>query len=182
MHDGDSQFRLPDWIDGDGGRFDDFPTGWSVEWIPEEALSTDARSIRFTVSGTAASYVFGMALDPDLGPDGSDDVVSWDASRGLVLVVDRHEAVGFLLRDGAGRDAIASVQEYGVGRWAPTVPDAAWAAQRVGGAWLVGSPRDVQLVLSAHPTSGARTWRFIVIRGSSVRAVLATADALLSGR
>jgi hypothetical protein len=93
-------------------------------------------------------------------------------------VADGSQAVGFLLRRG-GENAIASLQEYGVGRWAPATETAAWSAQPETGVRLVGRPRDVQLVLSAPETMGAGHWVFVLIRGESPARVRATADAVL---
>jgi hypothetical protein len=42
-----------------------------------------------------------------------------------------------------------------------------------------GTPRDVQLVLSAAETTGAGRWVFVVIRGGSRAEVEATADVVL---
>jgi hypothetical protein len=181
MHDRETAFGEIGWFDAGAGRFTDAATGWEVAWVPRELGLADVRAFDFAVSGTRGrSYVFGLGLDPDLGPNAADDVASYDAGRGLVLVADGERAVGFLLREGA-RDALASIQEYGVGRFAPTIGDYAWAAQRTAGTQLMGTRRDVQLVLSAPEATGAGTWRFVVIRGDTAGSVQATADAVLRG-
>jgi hypothetical protein len=181
MHDRLGAFENPAWLEGTGGRFADIATGWDVTWAWRDLGLADVRVFDFTLAGAGTRpYVFGTAVDPDLGANAADDVASWDAERGLVIVADASRAVGFLLRR-AGKDALASAQEYGVGRWAPTTADYAWAAQRAAGTRLVGTPRDVQLVLSAGPTSGDGTWQFVVIRGASPTSVRATADAVLRG-
>jgi hypothetical protein len=138
-----------------------------------------------SMGGQSLPYtVFTDSVEPPnqcgdlLGPDGANDVASYETDRGLVVVADGDRAIGFLLRAGA-RNALASVQEYGVGRWAPTIPASAWTAQREAGVHLRGAPRDVQLVLSAAETTGPATWRFVVIRGASPTAVRATADEVL---
>jgi hypothetical protein len=167
------------WIAGPGGQLTDAATGWAVTWAPRELGLTDARAFDVAVAGASGRpYVLGLAADPDLGPDGGDDVASYDSQRGLVVVADGGRAAGFLFRDVAG-NAIGSLQEYGVGQWAPITGEAVWAAQRDAGVRLVGTPRDVQLVLSAPETVGAGRWLFVIIRGDSPSSVRATTDAVL---
>jgi hypothetical protein len=153
--------------------------GGELAWAPRELGLANVRALAFSVRGPAAgSYVFGFAVDPDLGASAADDVASYDPGRGLVLVADAGRAVGILLRDDTG-NAIAGLQEYGVGRFAPATGDGAWAAQRMPGVHLVGTPRDVQLVLSAPATSGVGRWLFVLLRGGNPAEVRATADAVL---
>jgi hypothetical protein len=167
------------WIEAAGGQVTDAPTGWALTWTPRDLGLADARGFDFAVGGSGGqAYVFGLAVDPDLGPNGGDDVASYDSGRGLVLVADANRAVGFLLRDASG-NALRALQEYGVGRWAPTTAQAAWAGQRDPGVRLVGSPRDVQLVLSAPETAGPGRWLFIILRGDTPASVRETADAVL---
>jgi hypothetical protein len=167
------------WVEGAGGEVADAATGWNLSWTPRDLGLTDVRAFDFTVTGPGGqAYVFGLAVDPDLGPNGGDDVASYDGRRGLVVVANGSAAAGFLLRS-AGGNAIGSLQEFGVGRWAPTTGDATWAAQREPGIHLVGRPRDVQLVLSAPETVGAGRWLFVIIRGDSPSSVRTTADAVL---
>jgi hypothetical protein len=176
MPDRASPFAEPTWLTGEGGRVRDAETGWQVDWAPRTVPHDDVRALEFAVAGTAGRpSVFSLAVDPDLGADAADDVASYDRERGLVVVADGERAVGFLLRAG-GANALASVQEYGVGRWAPTVPATAWAAQREPGIHLRGIPGDVQLLLSAPPVDGGGTWTFVVLRGSTPAAVRARAE------
>jgi hypothetical protein len=179
MPERESPFTTAGWISGTGGQLSDAATGWQVAWTPRDLAFDDVRAFDLAVTGTRdRPYVFSMAVDPDLGGTAADDVASYDAERGLVLVADADGALGFLLRAGR-RNALASVQEYGVGRWAPTVPATAWAAQRTPGVHLRGTPRDVQLVLSASETAEPGTWTFVIIRGRSPAAIRAAADAVL---
>jgi hypothetical protein len=178
MPERETAFSEAQWLDGTGGRITDAATGWELAWTPRDLRLPDVRAFDFSVAGAGLRpYTFGMAVDPDLGPNAADDVASYDASRGLVLVTDGSQALGFLLRNG-GKDALGSAQEYGVGRWAPTTAEYAWAAQRAG-TQLVGRPRDVQLVVSARETVGTGRWQFVVIRGESAASVRARADAVL---
>jgi len=178
MPDRASPFTDAAWILGAGGRVTDAPTGWQLDWTPRAVPHDDVRAFDVAVSGTRGRpYVFSMAVDPDLGPDAADDVVRYDRDRGLVLVTDGERALGLLLRR-EGANALGSVQEYGVGRWAPTIPATAWAAQREPGVQLRGTPGDVQLVLSAAETTGPARWVWAVIRGASPEAVQATTDAV----
>lgn len=179
MPDRVSPFGETAWLDGTGGRFADAETGWEVVWARRDLTLADVQAFEFSVAGVGARpYVFGFAVDPDLGPNPADDVASWDPVRGLLTVADGSRAVGFLLRNAAG-NALRSVQEYGVGRFAPTTADYAWAAQRRPGVQLVGTPRDVQLVLSAGETSEAATWLLVAIRGASPQSVRTTADEVI---
>lgn len=162
----------------DGGQVRDPETEWQLDWILHDLGLPDVRAFDLVVSGRRGrSYVFSMAVDPDLGPEAADDVARYDVDLGLVLVADGEAAVGLLLLDADGGDnALVSVQEYGVGRWAPTVPATAWAAQRETGIHLRGIPGDVQLLLSAAPADGGGRWTFVVLRGSTPTAVRARAE------
>jgi len=181
MHDRQTPFTDAAWFTGPGGTVTDPETGWAVTWTPRDLGITNVRGVDLTVTDARTRpYVFSMAVDPDLGTNGGDDVGTYDAARGLVLVADAETALGFLLLDAGGRNALASVQEYGVGRWAPTVSAVAWAAQRAG-VHLRGTPGDVQLVLSAGQTDAAGTWTFVVLRGATRDAVRARADEVRRG-
>jgi hypothetical protein len=177
-HDRPTPFGENGWLLGAGGSLVDPVTDWEVRWMPRELGLADVRAIDLTATNPRArGAVFSMAVDPDLGTHGGDDVASYDAGLGLVVVADGEAAVGLLLLDGDdGDNALASVQEYGVGRWAPAVSAAAWAAQREAGIHLRGTLGDVQLLLSAAPVDGGGTWTFVVLRGSTPTAVRARAE------
>jgi hypothetical protein len=178
-HDRPSAFSDIAWLDGRGGRFEDPITGWEMAWVPHDLGSEKVRAFDFSISGGPnRPYVFSFAVDPDLGRNAADDVASYDPERGLLVVADAGAAVGLLLRGGKD-NALASVQEYGVGRFAPTTAEYAWAAQRRPGIHLVGTPRDVQLVLSTNEALAPSTWLFAVIRADSPASVRATADQVL---
>jgi hypothetical protein len=178
MPDRTSPFADVAWVTNDGGQVRDSETGWQLDWILHDLGLPDVRAFDLVVSGRRdRSYVFSMAVDPDLGPEPADDVARYDAGLGLVLVADGEAAVGLLLLNPDGADnAVASVQEYGVGRWAPAVGAAAWAAQREPGIHLRGIPGDVQLLLSAAPADGGGRWTFVVLRGATPAAVQARAE------
>lgn len=179
MHDRYTPFADVGWFTGEGGAVDDPETGWQIAWTPRDLGLSDVRAFDLTVSSARSrSYVFSMAVDPDLGAHGGDDVASYDPQRDMVLVGDGEAAVGFLLLRPGARTALASVQEFGVGRWAPALGTEAWADQRLPGVHLRGAPGDVQLVLSTGETSGSGTWIFVVIRGASREAVRERADAV----
>jgi hypothetical protein len=177
MHDRDTPFSTPAWFTGDGGSVSDPATGWQITWTPRDLGLADVRAMDLTVAGTRSRpYVFSLAVDPDLGSHGGDDVASYDAQRSLVLVADQDAAIGLLLLDALGRPALEAVREYGVGRWAPTLSADAWTAQRMAGVHLRGTAADVQLVLSAGETDGEATWTFVVLEGATGEAVRARAD------
>lgn len=124
--------------------------------------------------------VFGLALDPDLGPDAADDATGYDAGRGLAYVYDGERAIGFLLRDATGADALVSVQQFGLRRHAPSLPREAWAAQREPGVHLLRGVSDVQLVLSAAQRRQAGDWTFVILRAADVATLRSRADAVLA--
>jgi len=177
MHDRQTPFTDVAWFTGAGGTVSDPQTGWAITWAPRDLGISDVRALDLTVTDArTAPYVLSMAVDPDLGAHGGDDVASYDARRNLVLVADGETAAGFLLLDARRRNALASVQEYGVGRWSPTVSVDAWTAQRAPGVHLRGTLGDVQLVLSAGEVNGPATWTFVVVRGPTREAVRRRAD------
>jgi hypothetical protein len=179
MPDRDTPFADAEWVGSTGGKLTDTQIGWELEWISRDLGLAGVQTFDFSVSGGGARrYTFGMAVDPDLGANAADDVASYDPSRGLVLVTDPGGSMGFLLRQGR-QNGLASAQEYGVGRWAPTTGEAVWGAQRTTVPQLVGTPRDVQLLLSAAETAGNGTWTFAVIRGATPSDIRASADAVL---
>jgi len=172
-----SPFGGSGWLLDEGGSLVDPVTDWEVRWMPRELGLSEVRAFDLTTTNPRArGAVFSMAVDPDLGTHGGDDAASYDAGLGLV-VADGETAVGLLLLGADGGDnALVSVQEYGVGRWAPAVSAAAWAAQREAGIHLRGTPGDVQLLLSAAPADGGGTWTFVVLRGTTPAAVRARAE------
>lgn len=173
-------FSATSWVD-DSAAAEAVPgTAWRVDRVRRDLSLAAARAIDFTVTApTTATYVFGLAVDPDLGADPADDVGGYDRTRGLTYVTDASGAVGFLLRTG-GDDALVSLQEYGVGRWAPRLATEIWAAQRTRGVNLVRQPRDVQLVLSADARTGSATFTVVLLRAANLAALQALADESLT--
>lgn len=180
MHDASGEFSAVGWLTSALGTAR--ARSATVAWTAEAAASTDARIIRIQSSGLADSvpYVFGMALDPDVGPSAADDRTGYDSTRGLAYVFDGEHAVGFLLRNDRGANAIASLQQFGLRRWAPVDPRVAWAAQRRGGISLLSGASDVHLLLSAAQQVGSREWVFVVLRASSVAQLRARADEVIA--
>ena len=178
-HDGATPFTSATWLADSGGALSTLPTGWTVEWRRRSLGLADVQAFDITVGGPTRPYTFGFALDPDIGPNPADDVSSYDADRGLVTARDGAQAVGYLLRGPTG-NALASIQQFGVDRWAPSTPAAAAQAQRQRGTRLLTGPRDVQFVLSAAEAAGATTYTLIMIRGRNVPEVQAKADQALA--
>ena len=169
-HDGATAFANETWVTAAAG---DIPQ--RLNWNELALAVPGAKAFRLTINNALPSRVFGIALDPDLGANLVDDVSGYDATRGLVYVADADRAVGFMLLS-SGQNALASVQQYGVGRWAPTTPAAAWAAQRQQGIHLLPGPRDVQFVLSAGETTGTVTYTLVMLRATNVRELRRLAD------
>lgn len=188
MPDAPSRFTENSWLDSPGGSEDVSGAPWGVEWRPRPLSLPDARAFDFSTTspGGAVPYAFGLALDPDLGRNAADDRAGYDASRGLVYVYDGERALGYLLRDASGADALASVQQYGLARRGPVTRQEAWAAQRAPGVRLLPGSSDVQLLLSAPVRRDAATWTLVMVRAGDVAGLQARADtalaALTSGR
>lgn len=177
-HDAPEIFAAPGWLSQTEGVAADDALA-PLTWTRTEFPGTRATAYTFTVAPRAdgTAYVFGFAVDPDLGVDPADDRTGYDASRGLVYVYDAQQAIGFLLLD-PEKDALRSVQEFGVGRWAPTTAAAAWEAQRTDGVYLMRTPRDVQLLLSGGTVSGSTVWVVVMIEGATVAEVQAAVDTV----
>ena len=175
MHDGSTAFTNAAWIDGGSGSI----TG-QFTWQPRDLGLASARAFDFvtTRGGGTPAYVFGFAIDPDLGGSPVDDASGYDAGRGMLYITDTDRAIGILLRDATG-NTLSSVQQFGVGRWAPTTAWTAWQAQRQSGVHLVAGQRDVQFVLSATEVTGSHTYTFVLIRGPNLAALQQTADAAI---
>ncbi|MGH7645758.1 MAG: hypothetical protein ACREMR_09245, partial [Gemmatimonadales bacterium] len=179
-HDGATPFTNAAWLADSVGTLATLPGGWALNWRRRNLGLLDVQAVDVTVgSGPNGPYTFGFALDPDIGANPADDLSSYDATRGLVTARDDAQAVGYLLRGPSG-NALESVQQFGVGRWAPTTPAAAAAAQRRRGTQLLAGPRDVQFVLSTAETTGPATYTLVLIRGRNVPDVQARADEALA--
>jgi hypothetical protein len=180
-HDAPATFGTTAWLSQDVGAAADAGATGPITWrrLDIEAPGTYAVIFTAAARATKASYRFAFAVDPDLGAEPADDRSGYDGARGMVYVFDRDRAIGFLLRNAAG-DAMEAAQEYGVGRWAPTSPVAAWEAQRAGGVHLIGKPRDVQLLLSAGDATDTTSWIVLVVGGETVTELQNRADAALA--
>lgn len=179
MHDDDSPFTRATWLDSAGnGAFARAPIGLS--WQAHPLGLADTRAYTFTVTSPGdRPFVFGFALDPDLGGNPADDVTGYDAGRGLVYVYDGERAIGYLLRDRAGTNALVSIQQFGLRRWAPTLDGDAWAAQRAQGVHLLPGASDAQFVLSAAQASTGGAWTFVIVRAPTVAALRTKADSAI---
>jgi len=178
-HDGGTPFTSATWLADSAGSHLTLPASWTLEWQRRTLDLPDAQAFDVTIGGGSGPYTFGFALDPDVGPNAADDVSAYDAARGLVTARDGAQAVGYLLRGPSG-NALASIQQYGVGRWAPSTPAAARQAQRQTGTRLLAGPRDVQFVLSAAETTGLATYTLVIVRGRTVPDLQAKADAAIA--
>lgn len=180
LHEADSPFAEAGWLEGEGGRTADVGGRWELEWTRLRAPEEDVLGFEFTVRPrTGASYAFGFAVDPDLGSPVDDESGS-DGSRGLAYAFDGTRAVGFLLREAGGGDALASVREYGARSFAPRAEEEAWRAAGERGVTLASGPDDVQFLLWAEAAMGVRTWRLWILRGSDAEELAARADRLLA--
>jgi len=178
-HDGATGFTSPTWLADPTGSSLTLPAGWTLEWRRRNVGLADVQAFDVSISGAGGPYTFGFALDPDIGPNPADDLSSYDAARGLVTARDGAQAVGYLLR-GPTTNVLASIQQYGVDRWAPTTPAAAAQAQRQPSTRLLTGPRDVQFVLSAAETTGPTTYTLVLIRGRNVPDLQTKADAVIA--
>lgn len=180
MHDQPSRFVTRDWVTALNGPAMEQANGFGVAYTRSATLSKDALLFDFTVTlpSGGGNFVFGMALDPDIGSSAADDESGYDASRGLVYAMDNSAAVGYMLLKG-GKNAIYSVDQFGTRRFAPRQPNVAWQLQRTAGARLQNGRSDVQFVLSAAPASTATTYTVVLLRGATVAELQVRADEVL---
>jgi hypothetical protein len=177
-HDLSSPFSDGSWLT-DSGTVGSFIPGANLSWRHMNLGLPGVRAVAFDLSGFGPTdqLAFGLAVDPDLGTDPADDQAGFDATLGLVYVIDDTRTMGFLLRS-ASDNALVSVQQYGVGRWSPTTPDAAWSAQRAAGATLIPGKRDVQLLLSAAATGTPARYTWVMVSGLTLTDVRAKPQPL----
>jgi hypothetical protein len=182
MHDLPSAFGEAAWLDQAGGTEEAEALPWAVRWEPRRLSTTEVRAFTLNVSPTDGrlAYRFGFALDPDPGPDAADDATGWDGTRALAYVHDGERAVGFLLRDGAGANALVGVQQFGLARFAPRTVTEAWTAMRSASVRLLGGRSDVQLLLTTAERRESGTWTLLVLRAATVAELRARADAVLA--
>lgn len=179
MHDHPSRFTDRSWVsDSNGVTASAQP--FEVTTTRSPSTTTDrATAYGFSIQANDdAPYVFGIALDPDLGQNPTDDESGFDATRGMVYVLDAERALGFLIRSQSG-NALASAQQVGVGRWAPTSAGQAWQLQRQTGTRLLAGRRDVQFVLSTPATRGSLSVTLLVVRGRTLGDLQSAADLAL---
>jgi hypothetical protein len=164
----------------DSGTLRSVIPGRDLSWRHLNLGLPGVRAVTFDLSGFSSNspLAFGLAVDPDLGTDPAGDQSGFDPALGLVYVSDDTRIVGFLVRS-ASENALVSVQQYGVGRWSPATPDAAWSAQRAAGARLMAGKRDVQLLLSAAATGTPARYTWVTVSGLTLTDVRAKAEAAL---
>ena len=181
-HDVPNRFADVGWLDGPDGQASATGAGSYLSATRRPLQTPDARAFDFAIAPPDAGvpFTFGLALDPDLGPNAADDEAGYDASRGLVYVFDGTRAVGFLLRDAQGRSALRGVMQYGLARRSPLTAEATSAATRARGISLLTGRSDVQLLLTAPAQPGPVTWTFVLVRGASLGDLRTRADAVLT--
>ena len=180
-HDAPSPFADRSWFyTGTGGTAAPVGVGQTVMWQPLPLGLADARAFGFTAGSRVAGPVeLAVALDPDLGADASDDRTGFDRARSMVYVYDQDQAVGYMLRDSTGADALSCVTQYGLRRRPPRSGQATLAAMRCGGVSLLQGPSDVQLVVVPCVTVAPQTWTLVAVRGASLSELGSHADAAL---
>jgi hypothetical protein len=181
-HDAPSRFTDIAWLEEMGGQASVTGAGSYLSWSRRTLQATDARAFDFTVAAPdeGGPFTFGLALDPDLGPNAADDQAGYDIARGMVYVFDGARAVGFLLRDAQGRSALQGVTQYGLARRSPLTPQGTWTATRTRSIRLLPGRSDVQLLLTSPAQAGPVTWTFVLVRGANATDLRARADAALA--
>ena len=181
-HDVPNRFVDIGWLDGPDGQASPIGAGSYLSSRRRPLQTPDARAFDFVIAPPDAGvpFTFGLALDPDLGPNAADDEAGYDASRGMVYVFDGTRAVGFLLRDAQGRSALRGVMQYGLARRSPLTAEATSTATRARGISLLTGRSDVQLLLTAPAQPGPVTWTFVLVRGASIGDLRTRADAVLA--
>ena len=181
-HDVPNRFADIGWLDGPDGQASPTGAGSYLSSTRRPLQTPEARAFDFVIAPPDAGvpFTFGLALDPDLGPNAADDEAGYDASRGMVYVFDGARAVGFLLRDAQGRSALRGVMQYGLARRSPLTAEATSTATRARGISLLTGRSDVQLLLTAPAQPGSVTWTFVLVRGASIGDLRTHADAVLA--
>ena len=175
-HTGPSPFTSNTWFDEVGGSARNTPWPGTVTWRRAESEGVTAWD--FDVEPpTAGEYVFGFAVDPDLGGNAADDASGYDPVSHTVYVSDATKAVGFLLRSG-GKDALATVVQYGTKRFAPASASRTWEAARQGGTALLTGKSDVQFLLGSSPMSGRGHYTLLMVEAANVAALVAKARSI----
>lgn len=181
MHDLVNVFTSTNWLDSTGFQQAVSSAPWDLHWQRHQLALLDVLAFDFSTTGSQTiPYVFGLALDPDLGANAADDAAGFDARRGLTYVYDDNGAVGYLLRNPGGSDALVGVQQFGVARHPPVSMAETWSAQRFSGVRLLPGRSDVQLVLSAAERTDAGAWTLLILRASNVTELRARADTALA--
>jgi len=171
-----SPFETVSWLEDEGGKVSNAPYLGTVSWQHE--LLTGGASYSFTVEPpTSGAYVFGFALDPDLGDDAADDSSGYDQDTGMLYAADGSRAIGFMLRSGKG-NALATVVQYGTHRFAPLSPTRLADQVLRGGIDLLPGPSDVQFVMAAEAATGAQVFRVVVLEADGIPALLKLARAV----
>lgn len=181
-HDLPNRFTDIGWLDAPDGRASETGAGSYLSGRRHDLATHDARAFDFVLAPPDArtAFTFSLALDPDLGANAADDQTGYDASRGMAYVFDGDRAVGFLLRDAQGRNALQGVTQYGLARRSPLTTDATWTATRVRRVSLLPGRSDVQLLLTAPAQAGPATWTVVLVRGADVGELRTRADAALA--
>lgn len=179
-HDRASPFTTAAWINGAGDRVDDENGSWHLNWATRSSGLAGVRLIDFTlVLSDASPVAFGMALDPDLGANASDDVAGFAPDLGLLYVADGEAALGFLLRDTSG-NSMSGVFQYGIGHPAPHTLVEAWTALHSSGYALLPGPREVQLLVTTAQRSSQTTYTLAVLQGPSLADLRSKASAVIA--
>ena len=176
MHTVASVFASSEWLDEKGGRVGNGPWPGDLSWERREAEGIVTYSFEIDPP-TTGEYVFGFAVDPDLGTSAAEDVSGYDALSGMAYVTDGTKAMGFLLKV-AGRSAHGSVVQYGTRRFAPTSANETFKALRLEGAYLLPGKSDVQFMFAAPLTIGKGTFTVAVVEAENVAALVTKARAL----
>ena len=176
MHTVRTAFVSREWFELARGSVRNEPWPGDISWRRTESKGVVAWE--FSVNPPAmGEYVFGFALDPDLGDEVADDASGYDSVSGMVYASDAEGAVGFLLRDG-GSNALASVEQYGTTRFAPASPQRTWDAVRSPGVNLLNGKSDVQFLLAAGPATGKASYRLLLVEAEDTAELIAKARSI----
>ncbi|MGH7462927.1 MAG: hypothetical protein ACREMA_18130, partial [Longimicrobiales bacterium] len=136
-----ARFRTTDWLSASAAA-ESIEGFGGMAWQRVDVSVEGVRAVRLSVRPNVAQpYVFGFAIDPDLGSDAGDDTSGYDSARSMVYVADRDRAFGIVLLDG-NRAGPATIWQYGAARFSPGEPERVWAAQRVGARNLIAGRGD----------------------------------------
>lgn len=174
-----STFGNREWLARDGGAESAISFG-EIQWTKVDLGVNDVTAFRFLVTPfDRQAYVFGFAVDPDLGTDAGDDQTGFDAVRNMTYAVDGEKSFGIILLN-SQMAGPSSIWQYGAARFSPSDYSSIWKAQRAAGRSMLAGRGDAQFVISSPTQMASGSYIVLLIEGTSLADLRAKADAARS--